>query len=144
MHKTKKLSYLCIKMKTILKVILVLLLVLAGGRTIADATAEYNGRSKELSLQHHQDNKIEKTVYDSVFSFGDYAHTLIMERIQITESPSGNPTSSPSLLRIILTEPKSMAVSITPRRDKQYDVDAPFYCLLPSEYYVFALRHIII
>lgn len=131
-------------MRTILKVILVLLLVLAGGRTIANATAEDNGRCEELSLQCHQDNKIEKAVYDTIFSFGEYAPSLAMERIVLTETPSGNPTSSPLLFRAALNEPKSVAVSIIPRRDKQYDVDAPFYCLLPSEYYVFALRHIII
>lgn len=132
-------------MKTLLKVILLLLLVLAGGHAIANASAEDYGRGEDFQTRYHQDDEIRKMVYVPISHFGEYAPQLTMEHIAETETSSGDSTSSPLLLKSSSNRMKSgAAVCITLHRDKQYDGNAPFYCLLPSEYYIFALRRIIV
>lgn len=57
---------------------------------------------------------------------------------------SGKPIPSASSSKAFVNALRSMAVSINPHRGKQYDMNAPFYCMLLSGYYVFALHRIIV
>lgn len=145
MHKKKKFSYICNEMKTILKLILVLLLMMVGNRIIANATSEdNNGRDEELSLQHHQNDIIEKSEHVFILLAGESAPVLAFEDIPCRVMPSSEPTSSSFSFRTYRKTTNPFNTFITSCRSRQYDTNAPFYCPLPNGYYVFTLRHIIV
>lgn len=131
-------------MKTILKVILFMSLVLAGGHTVTNTPAVENDRVEDFQPRYCQDNKIREAVHEPISRYGEHAPVLTIELFSVTKAPSGDPTFSPLLFKSVYNKLKSVAVSIALHPYRQYDVDAPFYCLPPSEYYIFALRRIII
>lgn len=130
-------------MKKYLRVILAVLLVLTGYRTTAKISAVYFDRAEYPQHWINQQDTITETGDTIISPFGEYGYNLSLEKLPTTKVPSGNPTSSVAL-RKFFPNVLNNIVTYKPHQHKQYNVKAPFYCLLPCEYYIFALHRIII
>lgn len=127
-------------MKKYLRVILTVLLVLTGCHTIAKISAVYFDRAEYPQNWIYQQDTITETDDTPISPFGEYGYNLSLENLPTTEVPSGNPTFSAALRKSFLNSSNNTKSY----QHKQYNVKTPFYCLLSCEYYVFALRRIII
>lgn len=130
-------------MKKYLRIIFAVLLVLTGCRTITKISAVYFDRAEYPQNWIHQQDCITEADDTSMSPFGEYGYNQPLENLPTTEVPSGNPSSSASLRKFVLNSLNSIVIYKS-YQHKQYNVKTPFYCLLPCEYYVFALRRIII